>query len=818
MIEINSLESILVPILVISIVLTVFVIILYWFIKIFIDNLREEVLKEKSLNLVFFEIKVPQSNEVEIKAAEQMYSGLITIADKLKLIKRIIGANTFVSFEIVAFKESIRFFVVCPRKIASIVDRNINGNYPIIEIERVKEYNIFKEDAYVSHAILDQDKDSRVPIQTYDSLPVDPLAAITDALSKLDDGEAACIQMVITPVGNDWRSKAKSYVKKQKDKLQEQNKEGAEVSKSKSKVDEEAINMIDQKISKPNFDTDIRVIVVSDDKRSADAHVINILSTFNPFSKEGGNRIKKSNNSKLEKTLVSDFIYRISRRKMVLNITELATFFHFPNKNIKTPHIKWLLSKSSPAPDFVINYFDDGFMYLGKNTYRGSSKEIFMKPEDRLRHFYVIGQTGTGKSKFMSGMMIRDIKLGHGCCWIDPHGTDAETILEQVPPERIDDVIFFDPSDTQRPFGLNMLEFDSEGAKTRATDELLNIFDTLFDLKTTGGPIFEQYFRFGILLLTEDTASGSTLLEVPKIFADDGYREYKISKAKNQEVVDFWKKQAEKAGGDASLKNIVPYVVSKLAPFLTNAYIRPIIAQQQSTINFKKAMDEGKIIIAKLSKGKIGDRNTNLLGMILVGKLLVSALEREDSDEKSRKPFYLYVDEFQNFLTNGILTILSEARKYKLSLTIGHQYLGQLVRSNSTQFRDAIFGNVGNKMILRVGSDDSSFLSKELQGTSFEEQDLRELQNATGVAKLLVDGKPTPAFTLRSFWGESPYDMITEPNKILASEIKKISQLRYGKDRAIIEEEVLQRGKNLKEKVVDNKSLGGFGDFGFGGI
>ena len=321
--------------------------------------------------------------------------------------------------------------------------------------------------------------------------------------------------------------------------------------------------------------------------------------------------------------------------------------------------------------------------------------------------------------------------------------------------------------------------------------------------------------RYGILLLTEDVESGCTLMDVPRIFYDDEYREYKISKCKNQEVIDFWKKQAEKAKGDLSLANVVPYIVSKLAPFATNEYVRPIIAQQNSTINFRKVMDEGKIFIAKLSKGKIGEKNTSLIGMIIIGKILVNALEREGTDEKSRRPFYLYVDEFQNFLTNGVLTILSEARKYKLSLTIGHQYLGQLVKNGNTQFRDAIFGNVGNKMVLRIGPDDSGFLLKELQGTSFEEQDLRELPNATGIMRMLVDGKPTPAFTLRSYWGESEYDMITEPNKEIAEEIKKLSKLKYGRERSIIENELALRSKFQKKKESEKSTSGSFDGLGF---
>lgn len=795
-----------------------FIILIFLFItfKIFFNYIREGVLKQKSLNLAFFEIKIPQSNEVEIKAAEQMYSGLSTINEELKGLAKYIGANTFISFEIIAFKESIRFFLVCPKKIAAIVDRQINGTYPLAEIDSIKEYNIFKENGSVSYAVLELAKESKIPIQTFEELPVDTIATLTDTFSKLEEGESAAFQMVFTPVSTEWRNKVKQFVKKSREKPAEDgDKDKPKPKPPKNKIDEEALNMIDKKISKPNFYTDVRVLVVAEDKALGDSHLANILSTFNQFAKEGGNRLKKSKDKKLTKNIVTDFIYRISRKAMVLNTGELATLFHLPNKNIKTPHIKWLLSKSAPSPDFVTSKFDDDYMYIGKNTHRGSSKEIFMKPDDRLRHFYVIGQTGTGKSKFMAGMMIRDMRLGHGCAWIEPHGTDAELILQQVPPERVDDVIFFDPSDIERPIGLNMLEFTNDAQRTMVTNEMLNIFDTLFDLRTTGGPIFEQYFRFGIMLLTEDPESGCTLMEVPKIFADDGYREYKLSKSKNQEVIDFWRKQAEKAGGEASLKNIVPYIVSKLAPFLTNAYIRPIISQQTSAINFRKIMDEGKILIVKLSKGKIGDYNANLLGMIIIGKLLVGALEREDLEEKKRRPFYLYIDEFQNFLTDGINIILSEARKYKLGLTMGHQFLGQLTRANNnTKIRDAVFGNVGNKAIMRVGEDDAAFLKKVVEGP-FDESDLQQLPNITAVTKLLVDGKPTPPFTIRSFYGESPYDLISEYNKELAETVKQISRLKYGRDITLVENEIKQRGSFIKEKKTENKG-GGLGDFGFG--
>ena len=560
------------------------------------------------------------------------------------------------------------------------------------------------------------DKESKIPVQTYEELPVDTLATLVDTFSKLQDNEAAIFQLIISPAGSEWRNQSKDFVKK----IREPAKEGE--TKPKSKFNDDTLGLIDKKAEKSGFYADVRIVVLSETKFSADSHLANILSTFDQYVKEAGNRFKKLKSDKV-KNIAIDFIYRIPRQTMVLNTAELATLFHFPNKNVKAPHIKWMLAKKAPAPDYVQSTFQQDYMYIGKNTYRGQFKEVFMKPEDRLRHFYIVGQTGTGKSGLMSGMMIRDMKLGHGCAYIDPHGSDAEKILQQVPPERVEDVVIFDPSDLERPVGLNMLEFSNPAQRTLVTNEMLNIFDTLYNLKVTGGPMFEQYFRYGIMLLTDDPESGSTLLEIPKLFADDGYRNYKLSKCQNQEVIDFWRKQAEQATGDVGLKNITPYIVSKLASFLTNQYVRPIVAQQNSSINFKSIMDEGKILIVKLSKGKIGDLNASLLGMVIVGKILVSTLERESTEEKFRKPFYLYIDEFQNFLTDGIMIILSEARKYKLSLTLAHQFLGQLTREgNNTKIRDAVFGNVGNKAVLRVGEEDAGFLRKVVGEDVVEEK------------------------------------------------------------------------------------------------
>jgi hypothetical protein len=780
---------------------------LYSLTKHLLNVFYEEVLLKNSLGYVFFEVKLPKTNEVEIKAAEQMFSGLLGIGGKITGWKKYKTARTFVSFEVVAFKENIKFFIVCPKKIASVVDRQINGTYPTAEISQVREFNMFPENCSVSYAALCLSKEARLPIQTYEEMPIDTMSTLTDGFSKLRHDEAAMLQIVITPAGSDWRNSAKDYVRGIKESVADPEKS------KKSKVNEDTLALIEKKTAKSGFNADVRVVVVSENKEDADSHLANILSTFDQYTKEGGNRFKKIDSKKL-KRISTDVIYRIPRESMILNIEELATLYHFPNKNVEAPFISWLLSKKSPAPDYVTSAFDEDYLYIGRNTFRGKSKEVFMKPQDRMRHMYVIGQTGAGKSGLLLGNITRDIKMGHGCAFIDPHGSDVEKIMQQIPPERVDDVVIFDPADMERPIGLNMLEFNTDAQKTLAINEMLNIFDSLYDLKKTGGPMFEQYFRYGIMLLATDVESGCTLLEIPKIFVDDDYRAYKLSKCDNQEVIDFWEKQAQKAGGEASLKNIAPYIVSKLASFLTNDYVRPIISQQESSINFRDIMDNKKILLAKLSKGRIGDFNASLLGMILVSKLLISALEREDVPESERIPFYLYIDEFQNFLTDGIMIILSEARKYQLSLNIAHQFLGQLVRDGGdTKIRDAIFGNVGNKAIFRVGVEDAEFLEKEFDGL-FDRNDLIQVENMTYFMKMLVDGKPATPFTLRSGYGESPFDMMTTSNPRLADVIRQISRLKYGKDRALIENEIKLRGAFIKKiETKQNDMFGGFGGF-----
>lgn len=778
--------------------------------KKFLKSVKEVVLLDKALDVVIFEVKVPHDNEIDIKEADQMFSGLLQIGEKLEGIKVHTKAKPFVSFEIVAFKDNIKFYVLCSKKMASLVDRQINGAYPTAEIIRTKEPNVFREGAQVAYAVLEQAKEKYIPIRTYDELASDTLATLTDAMSKLRDGEAASVQMVITAAGTDWRNDAKSYVKKMREKASKDKENGGS-----TKVDEESLGLIDRKAEKSGFFTDIRLVVVSDTKALADEHLTNMLSSFDQFTKETGNKFKKQKNPE---GFVHDFIYRLPRETMILNTAELATVYHFPNKNIRTPHIQWLLSKDAPAADFVPSEYQSGYIWLGKNIYRGQTKDIFMRPEDRVRHTYVIGQTGTGKTTFLAGMAIRDIKAGRGVAFIDPHGSDTEDILRHIPPERVEDVVYFNPADVERPLGLNMLEFYTPEQKTFVINEMLNIFDKLYDLRQTGGPIFEQYMRNSILLLMEDVESGNTLMEISKVLSDEGYRKYKLSKSTNPEVIQFWEQQAEKAGGDAALQNVVPYITSKLTSFVSNDIMRPIIAQQKSTVDFRWAMDNKKIILVNLSKGRIGELNAYLLGMVIVGKILAAAFSRVDSDPKNMNPFYLYIDEFQNFLTDSIVTILSEARKYGLSLNIAHQFLGQLtMRGGDTKIRDAIFGNVGTKVVFRVGIDDAKVFAQDFEGL-FTPEDISKQPNYHAYAKLLVGGKYPPPFSM-DFPIDTPFAQRDNPSEEISDLVKQISRLRFGRDREIVEQEIRDKAKFVKEIKKENKGGGMFGDLGglFGG-
>ncbi len=732
------------------------------------------------------------------------------------------GRNDHFSFEIVANHKYISFYVVAPRDMGRYLEQQIQAYYPEAVLEESYDYNIFSSRGKTVAGFIKTRRSFIFPLKTYNKMEVDPLNSLVNAMSKLGEEESLAIQYVVRSSKPGWHNKVNKVVSSvnQGRKLSEAlkintfskilmffgdlvaaakptgaNDKKIEKENRLTAMEQEVLKLIEEKNSKAGLDVNIRLVASARDLPRAKVFLNNMISVFSQYNyyQYGNvftNKISFYNNL-IQKYLIRDFIYRRFKPNMgfILNTEELASLYHPPLASAETPNIQWLMAKYSSAPS---NIPGEGII-LGKNNYRAVTTEIKMKREDRRRHTYVIGKSGVGKSVLLASMAIQDISNGEGVCVIDPHGDLINDIINRVPPERAEDVILFAPADTERPLALNLLEFDPRypEQKTFVINEMIKIFDKLYDLKATGGPIFEQYIRNAMLLVMSDPASGSTLMEIPKVLADPEFRKMKLEKCKDPTVVDFWRKEAEKAGGEAALANVVPYITSKLTSFISNDTMRPIIAQQKSSFNLRDVMDTKKILLVDLSKGLIGEMNAHLLGMILVGKILMSALSRTDMPQEKRVDFYLYIDEFQNFTTDSINSILSEARKYNLNLIIAHQYLGQLVKNQDTSIKNAVFGNVGTWLLFKIGSEDAETMAKEFAPV-FNQYDLINIEKFTAYVKLLIDNTATRPFSMSTIW---PLPGIKREDS--AAKIKSLSRLKYGQDRSIIEAEIMNRAKKL---------------------
>ena len=729
------------------------------------------------------------------------------------------GRHDQLSFEVVSHDGLIHFYAALPDPIADFVMQQIHAVYPHAQFDRVTDYNIFEPTSVIVGSYLTFRRQFIFPIKTYKLFEGDPLEALTTALGKMPEHSGAAIQFTIRSAQPQWHAAGRKLAS-DAEKLGslsaalkktssggllgkagtalsaigsilgsslQPTKKNDDIPKAKilSPRDAETIKGIEEKISKGGLDVNIRIVVSAPDATTADRSLRNIVDSFGQFNiYEYGNAFKATALESKEH-LIQSFIYRYfnEHARMVMNAEEFATIFHLPEQ-VKTPHVRWLKAKQVPPPTDLPQ---EGIV-LGMSEYRNESIEIRIKDSDRRRHVYMIGQTGTGKSNMMENMAIQDIRRGKGVCVIDPHGDLVEKIVSQVPKERINDVIIFDPSDTSRPVALNMLEYDNPEQKTFVINEMINIFDKLYDLKTTGGPMFEQYMRNAMLLIMDDPESGSTLLEIPKVMADEQFRKMKLSKTVNPVVRDFWTKEAQKAGGEAALANMVPYITSKLTQFVANDIMRPIIAQQKSAFNFREIMDKQKILLINLSKGKIGDMSSALLGMICVGKLLMAALSRVDiADESQRNDFYLYIDEFQNYVSDSIAVILSEARKYRLNLTVAHQYIAQLVSKGDTKVKDAVFGNVGTVIAFRIGVDDAETIAQQYAPV-VNEYDLMNVEKFHCYVRLLIDNQNPPAFSCKPLPPQ-------QGNPDIARIARDISRATYGRPREVVESEILERTK-----------------------
>ena len=749
--------------------------------------------------------KSQQQIQEMIGRMETVFSNLGSMKAQRGLLSWLLGHTDEVAFEVTVHADKISFYVSVPKKAQVFMEEQIHAQYPNAQIDEVPDYNIFSPNGVILGSYLTFRRENYFPIRTYRKLETDSCNSLTNALTKIEGQDGATIQYVVRSAKPTWRreglriAKAMQQGKRLSDvrggvftgigrglsDLATPKKTGEKTTPETyrlSPLEEEMVKGLEEKSSKAGLEVNIRVVVSAQTPEKAQRYLNEILDAYGQFNVfEYGNSFKKSM-PVFQSSLIRQFIFRNfdHRHAIVLNAEEIASVFHFPLPQTETPKINWLLSRKALPPS---NLPTDGIL-LGISEYRNHKYDVRMKQPDRRRHMYVIGKSGSGKSVFQASLIKQDIEAGRGVCVIDPHGDLADECLEYVPKERADDVIFFDPGDFERPIGLNMLEFDPRQPQLRTfvINEMLKIFDKLYDLKSTGGPMFETYMRNAILLLMEHPESGMTLMDIPRVLADEDYRNMKLSHCKSTEVKDFWTKEALKAGGEASLQNMVPYITSKLASFIYNDYMRPIVGQQKSAFNFYDAMNQQKIILVKLSKGKVGDLNAYLLGMIIIGKILNASLSRAQLPAEERKDFYLYVDEFQNFLTDSITTILSEARKYGLNLIVAHQFIGQLTQgaNKDTSIRDAIFGNVGTMVAFRIGVEDAEFLSKEFVPV-FSEYDLVNVEAFTANIKMLIDNTASRPFNFMPIMAKRP------ASKETADLIRNLSRFKFGVRRELIE-------------------------------
>lgn len=729
---------------------------------------------KKSLDWVFMEVQLPRDNEIKIDAAEQMFSSLLSLK-KASGIFKFFKIPDSISFEIVAMPEDIRFYVGLPKKLEDMVEKQIHGAYPGAQISLVDEYNIFNENGKVSFARIALKGPSYEPIKPYKDLPVDPLATITSTLAKMQQGEAAAIQILVTPATDKWKKEGRGYISTTK--KREANPETAKYS-----VDQKQLEAIEQKLSKPAFEIYIRAVVVSSSVESADAHLSNIVGSLTQLS--GFNSFVKKK-IKLKASFMHDFIYRylpLKGKGSILTTEELATLFHFPNKSVETPQIHWLNARSAPAPG---NMPTKG-LYIGKSIYRGVEKPIYLTDDDRRRHMYIVGKTGVGKSEFLKDMILQDIKNGKGLCFIDPHDT-IDLILPLIPPERAEDVILFDPAMTERPMGLNMLEAHSEEQKHLVVTSIIGLMYKLFDPNQTGiiGPRFEHAVRNAMLTVMAE--EGNTLVEVMRILTDQSFVQELLPKLKDPIIRRYWTDQIAQTS-DFHKSETLDYITSKFGRFVTNTMMRNIIGQSQSAFNFRKIMDEGKILLISLAKGKIGEENSSFLGLVLVPKILVAAMSRQDIPIEQRRDFYLYVDEFQNFATKDFAQILSEARKYRLNLIVANQFIGQM----EEEIKNAIFGNVGTICSFRVGVQDAGYLQHEFQPV-FNEADLINIERYHAYVKTIVDNEPAPPFSMSLYRDISEEKRLANPK--VAELVRELSLLKFGKPKELVEREIAERSR-----------------------
>ena len=768
----------------------------------------------KALNLKLFEIIMPETKEKgegkgDVKSfihfMEQFYTSMLAICSDLDNKEQ-----DYYAIEMAKPNNSndVSFYVAVPNQSSDLLEKSLFALFPNIKIKTSEEdYNLFSSQGFQVGAFAKTLKSPALSIRTYDKLEGESISLLISSFTKLKrEGESAAFQIIIKPVGNRFIKKYTNMLQDMKkgetlkkvlekdnffsdfiNTFKDINKTKEDIEKAKSKNQEKIEEQknqeyVGEKIKSTILDTNIRLVVNAESLERARSILNDLSSTFRQYSEADGNGLDfKSLKDKELNSLLNNFIFRSYKEdeSLPINLKELATLYHLPSYVKDFNQLKKVESTSAPAR---LDMPEEG-LFLGTNYFRGNEKKVYLQAEMRLRHTYIIGQTGSGKSVMLINMILQDIANGEGCCFVDPHGEDLVTkIIPNIPKERWKDVIYFDPTDNERPMGLNMLEYDQSKPiqKDLIVAELLSIFQKLFGGANSDsmGPAFVQYFSNCTRLVMEHPESGCTLIDISRVLSDSDYREYKLSKSKNPLINQFFK-NALATSGDQGFENYVQYISSKFDSFVSNLTMRNIIGQEKSSFNISDIMDNKKIFLVNLSKGKLGDQNAFLIGLIIVGKFTMAALARDNLAQKP--PFYLYLDEFQNVASPSIASILSEARKYKLSLTMAHQYIKQL----DENIKGAVFGNVGNKLIFRISEEDAKFVEGGFAPT-FTWADIIKQENLTCYCSILVNGFPERPFNIKEAFPP-------KGSQEAFIEIQKLSRENFGRDKDEVNEEIMKK-------------------------
>jgi hypothetical protein len=732
------------------------------------------------------------------------------------------------AFEIVGTQGLVYFYAAVPISLLEIVKQAIVSAYPSARLEEVAEHNIFSPVGKVSGTLggeLTLKEPYAYPIATYQDLKRDAMQSMLNALSTLGKEDGAGIQLLMRPANPSWRKVASDIAgKKRKGEhgklsfgdlfknllvafVKPPESSGKDDSKKPelSNLEQTTLDAIDEKTRHPGYEVAIRILVSSNISQRADAILKNIVSSFQLYDAPGRNGFKYTPAKDID-GLITSYIMRFfppQHNKNILNSVELATLFHFPDeRNIPTSQLGRQDSKQVDGPR---NIPDEG-MLLGFNQFRGAKKPIRLALGDRQRHMYVVGQTGTGKSTFLEDLALQDMLNGNGFAFVDPHGDTAEKLLAMVPKERTEDVIYFSPSDMEYPMGLNLFEYSNPDQKDFLIQETLNMLYKLYDPQHQGimGPRYEHLFRNAALTIMADP-QGGTFVDIPKLFRDQKFVQQKLQHVKDPNVLEFWQKEMPASQRSNDFGEVTSWFVSKFGAFLSNEMMRNIIGQTKSAFDMRDIMDNKKILLVNLSKGRLGELNAKLLGIVFVMKFQAAAMSRSDIPEDQRVDFSLYVDEFQNFSTDSFATIMSEARKYHLNLIVANQFTTQLTE----EIRDAVFGNIGTIVSFRIGQNDVESIGRYFQPT-FDSDDLLRVPNYNTIVRTLIGGVPTQPFSMATL------PPLGTPNPRLFEALKQLSAVKYGRPKDEVEKEINARMLTLEDKPALGAGGAGAGTPAFG--